>query len=137
MGQIVSASCRCGYDEKFTIGGTRSSYRTHSYFPYRCEICGIVEVNIASMWRRCPNSVFHKIARLDGGFYERVGRIVIRNLLGLIGLRKPKPMPQVEEKPKPWVTCEWGNHKIYEESYQCPACGNSTLTFEKTGIRFD
>jgi len=47
MGFKIVALCGCGYRSEFKVGGTRSTYRTVSYFPHYCETCGLVSVNVA------------------------------------------------------------------------------------------
>lgn len=51
-----------------------SSYRTHSYFPYRCGVCGIVSVNIAQDPMQCPKNPAHPIERIGGSFSDRIAR---------------------------------------------------------------
>jgi hypothetical protein len=47
MGFKIAASCNCGYETKFRVGGTRSNFQTVNYFPHYCESCGLVSVNVA------------------------------------------------------------------------------------------
>lgn len=47
MGNIIAASCDCGYETEFRVGGTMSGFLTTSYFPHYCESCGLVSVNVA------------------------------------------------------------------------------------------
>ena len=46
MGSSVIASCPCGFEQGCTIGGSMTSFRTHSYFPFLCADCGLVSVKL-------------------------------------------------------------------------------------------
>ena len=47
MASVHTASCECGYRTQIAIGGTKASFLEHSTFPYYCQHCGLVSVNIA------------------------------------------------------------------------------------------
>ena len=50
MGQIVIASCNCGYKEKFPVGGGRANFRTLCLFPCLCRACNrLVVANLLPM----------------------------------------------------------------------------------------
>jgi hypothetical protein len=146
MGSQVRADCPCGYERTFTIGGSMSSYRTHSYFPYRCGVCGIVSVNIAQDPVQCPKNKTHPISRIGGSFGDRIARERAeqerlgprrRTFLEWLGLRKSPALPVVGTSTERRVRCQWGDHEIYDELYDCPQCGKGSLSFENTGLRFD
>ena len=63
MGSIYQAKCLCGFEKNIRVGGTMSDYQTHSYFPFFCKTCGLVEVNISSRKVRCPQSRIHRIVQ--------------------------------------------------------------------------
>ena len=134
MGNQVRAGCQCGYDEIFVIGGSRGTYRTHSYFPYRCRECGIVEANVAVKPPVCPNASDHELARISNSLMDRIFHPVAylkgvkprwQAMLMLLGLLKPE------------VAGQWGDHEIFYEPYHCPKCGKMTLRFKPTGLLFD
>lgn len=54
MGSFHKAECGCGYTKHMQVGGARASYKTESYFPYCCDACGLVDVNVASQKLICP-----------------------------------------------------------------------------------
>lgn len=146
MGSQVRASCPCGYDKVFTVGGSMSSYRTHSYFPYRCRSCGIVSVNIAEDPVRCSKNASHHIERIGGSFAARMAKKKVdeerrkprrRTFLEWLGLTAAPAQVVSEIPPEPWVRCQWGDHEIYDEPYECPKCGANSLTFASTGLSFD
>lgn len=154
MGSVVKAVCPCGYHAAFTIGGSMSSFKKYSYFPLRCDTCGIVEVNIASKRLRCPNDAKHKLTRIGGTFQARMARC--GNPSGEAAIRKPsfwerlgfrragkaqsaeaKPAVPISPGPELRVVCQCGDYEIYNEPYQCPDCGQLTLQFKRSLIRFD
>lgn len=146
MGSQVRASCPCGYDEKFIIGGDRHSYRKYSYFPYHCSVCGIVEVNVAAKRAKCPNSADHEVTRIGGSLRERIAHtrayaasLLPRKIsfLERVGLFSPKPSPPIDQPPERRVVCQWEDHEIYNLPYKCPECGQITMQFKSTGLRFD
>lgn len=54
MGSFHKAKCECGYSTTIQVGGVRISYKTDSYFPYFCDACGLVDVNVAAEKLECP-----------------------------------------------------------------------------------
>lgn len=143
MGSQVRASCSCGYIATFTIGGSMRSYLTQSYFPYRCKECGIISANIAEEEPTCPNDVSHSISRIGGSFAKRRAREKanssrkksrIGSFLQWLGVRK---LNLESDSVELWPRCQWGDHEIYDEPYECPQCGQENLFFKNTGLRFD
>ena len=47
MASVHKANCPCGFSDTFGIGGTMASFKTHATFPYYCQHCGLVLVNVA------------------------------------------------------------------------------------------
>ena len=145
MGTSVKASCSCGYQSAFPIGGGMRSHGSHSYFPYYCAACGsgIVSVNIANDTPACPWNPSHKISRIGGSYSDR--RETQRaqearkksqpiSFLERIGLRNRNPQP---EQAEPTIICQWDDHEILDQAYCCPMCRETTLRFNNTGGRFD
>lgn len=144
MGSQVCASCPCGYKEIFTVGGSMSSYRTHSYFPFFCTECGLVSVNVAQDELRCPNNKRHIITMVgnvsdterETGLVGHASNPGKQGIFEWLGLRKAKPMQLVSELAHRNTACQWGDHIIYHEPYTCPKCRDVTLSFVSTGLRF-
>jgi hypothetical protein len=145
MGTSVKASCSCGYQAAFAIGGGMHSHGSHSYFPYYCAACGsgIVSVNIANETPTCPWNPNHKISRIGGSCSDRLKRqrtqqvhekAQTMSLLERIGLRVPRQKP---EQIEPETICQWDDHEILDQAYRCPMCQEATLRFNDTGRRFD
>ena len=55
MANIYTASCKCGFQKSVRTGGTRETFQTESSFPFYCNNCGLVNVNIAHPHDSCPN----------------------------------------------------------------------------------
>ena len=144
MGSQVCASCPCGYKETFTVGGSMTSYRTQSYFPFYCTVCGLVSVNVAQDELRCPNNKRHAITRVenvsdsDRG-KELEGHVMIpggKSILEWLGIQKAKSRQLVSELEHRNTACQWGDHIIYDVPHTCPKCRDVTLNFASTGLRF-
>lgn len=120
------------------------SHLTHSYFPYRCSPCGIVSVNIAADEMVCPKNKAHNLTRIAGSHCERMERekaeqgkfsAIKPSFLEWIGFRMIKLPPDPD--PSPRVICQWGDHELYDQPYECPYCRQPTMRFASTGTRFD
>jgi hypothetical protein len=48
------AKCPCGYVRYVTTGGLRENFLVEAYFPFCCESCGVVSVNVKSEKKSCP-----------------------------------------------------------------------------------
>jgi hypothetical protein len=138
------ASCPCGFEQRCTIGGGMTSYRTHSFFPFLCSYCGLVSVNVAEDPPVCPGEPTHKIAQYGGSWRERSEREKAKQALVAarkipfwerIGLSLPKPAtePQLEAR----TICQCFDYEILEGQYSCPQCRKETLAFASSGIRYD
>lgn len=144
MGSSVRASCTCGFSAAYTVGGAMRSHLTHSYFPYRCSPCGIVSVNVAADELLCPRNRAHKLTRIAGSRSERMEREKAEkdasaatqpSFLERIGLRKIKRPPDAD--PHFRVICQWDDHELYDQPYECPYCRQLTMRFTLAGTRFD
>lgn len=145
MGEVVRATCAgCGFVEKTEIGGGLFNSETHSYFPYLCDACGMVSVNIAQEPIVCPSDPTHRVIRYGSSNQERMAmeraewkpEIPKPTFLERIGLKRQKlpTMPSIEsERP----ICQWGDHEILAGSYECPSCHELSLNFTATGEFFD
>lgn len=144
MGSSVRASCSCGFSAVYMVGGAMRSHLTLSYFPYRCSPCGIVSVNIAADELVCPRNKAHKLTRIAGSYCERMekekaeqGKLsaLKPSFLEWIGFRKMR-LP-TDPDPTPRVICQWGDHELYDQPYECPYCRQPTMRFAPTGTQFD
>lgn len=145
MGQFLEASCgSCGFERKVEIGGTMFDFETHSYFPYLCEACGMVEANIAQEPIVCPFEPTHRVIRYGSSHQERMAmeraewkpEITKPTWLERIGLKRQK-LPTLPSTVSERPICQWGDHEILPGAYECPGCQKKTLFFAETGEFFD
>jgi hypothetical protein len=144
LGSSVIALCECGFTATYGVGGAMRSHLTHSYFPYRCSPCGMISVNIAADEIVCPSNKAHKLTRIAGSWTERSERekadqekqsAIKPSFLEWIGLRKRKALSQPVCSSS--VICQWGDHELYDQPYQCPYCRKVALCFTESRNRFD
>ena len=113
MSTAHQASCSCGYKVDFIVGGTRSRYQEESFFPFLCDGCGFVSVNIQASPPICPGC-----------------------LSGDISQYGQEPVSKREEQDTfPAVQC-WG-YKAFKENNKCPKCEKYTLNFSGPTAFFD
>ena len=113
MGSIIKIICPCGFKSQVSVGGTMRSFREHSTFPFYCEKCGLVEVNIEKKELCCP-----KCNSLDVKQY------------GIPPISKP---PLINRG-----SVSWGEYKSDLRGHLCPSCKQLTMEFCSDGeIMFD
>jgi predicted Zn-ribbon and HTH transcriptional regulator len=54
MGTTYRAYCDCGFQTDVTEGGSKEGFKTHSFFPFWCDRCGLIEVNLRQKIK-CPH----------------------------------------------------------------------------------
>lgn len=111
MGSIHKARCECGYSSGIRVGGTRATYRTESYFPYCCDICGLVDVNIAAEKLECP--------RCHGMAVREYGK---------------EPISQTNDS---HLVLQNYSHEARENSNYCPSCKKFKLIFSEKIFMLD
>lgn len=119
MGSAVTAVCKCGYEETFTIGGGMETFKKLCAFPALCKKCKrIVSANLLSKHPKCPKCKSTRIVPYDQD-----------------ELRKRKGRHTVAE----WCMEEELGRKLAltDGRYYCPACGKFELTFDDAGIDWD
>lgn len=124
MGQIIGASCPCGYKEPaLRIGGGMTSFRTHHGFPAYCSAGKphLVMVNLLEEPLKCPR---HKKAPIPYSDKSLVGKPGKKSLL-MSRVLSPSDNTKVLE------------FELTNGTYLCPVCQNFTLKFRDRKIRFD
>jgi len=119
MGSAVIAECACGLEAESRIGGGMLDFRSVCHFPCLCEACqSAVEVDLLKRPLRCPSC----------------------------GTSDPIPYddPRLLGTPGSRVVAEWDMTELLgrrleltDGTYRCPGCGNPTLHFSDSGLRFD
>lgn len=104
------AECECGFEKSITIGGSRSSFAEYSLFPFFCDKCGLVEVNITQKSLICPTCKSKDIT--------------------------PYGTPPVS-LPSKYMKIDWMDYKAPENGNLCPACRKMTLRFGGPSVLFD
>jgi len=110
MGSINRVSCECGFNTTVRVGGNRETYLKDSSFPFYCEKCGLVDVNIRESIK-CPTCQSEDIHQYGKDPISR-GK---RKLNGL----------------------ECGKYRAVREENLCPRCKNFTMKFDGVEIFFD
>ena len=113
MGQIHSTRCDCGQSASVKIGGGMLNFKHDSRFPFYCEACGLVSVNVQAEKLECPHCYSDQV--LEYG--------------------KPPISIRVEGDNHPRF--EWDNYKAYWKGNLCPDCKQHTMRFGPTEIMFD
>lgn len=113
MGSIRNVSCRCGFKSTAKIGGGMRDFRNNSVFPFYCNTCGLVEVNITKKELCCPKCTSIKVMQY--------GRSPISDL------------PEIKRG-----SVSWDNYTAELKGHLCPACKQKTMEFLSAGeIMFD
>lgn len=111
MGSFHKAECPCGYLRHLRVGGTRATYKTESYFPYCCDACGLVNVNVAAQKLTCP------LCRSEA--IKEYGK---------------EPMSLVNDR---YPVIKNFSHEAKALDNLCPSCHNFTLSFSAASYTID
>ena len=113
MGSIRKVSCPCGFNSSVKIGGGMRDFRNNSAFPFYCNTCGLVEVNVAKEELCCPKCTAKEVLQYG--------------------------VPPISDLPETkWGSVSWGNYKAELRGHLCPACKEKTMEFLSAGeIMFD
>lgn len=124
MGQIIRASCPCGYKEPILkIGGGMMSFTTRCSFPAYCSAGKphVVTVNLYDKPLKCTHHKKPPIPYNDLSLIGKKGRVIrVSTRIGPLG--------------------DDGHYTIFEltsGTYLCPACQNFTLKFSAPYVCFD
>lgn len=105
------AACECGYSSTIQVGGVRASYKTESYFPYFCNACGLVDVNVAAEIPECP--------RCHGQAVNEYGK---------------EPISQTNDS---HLAIQNFSRSAKRDGNLCPKCKKKTLAFSNAIYRID
>ena len=104
MGSIHQASCPCGFQQSVTVGGSMSSYKTEARFPFYCQTCGLVNVNICERKLSCPECHSHAIKAY--------------------GSQAISPQQTSDRE------VSWASYSAGRAGHLCPKCNHSHLSFD-------
>ena len=125
MGSEVNAICKCGLKTTILIGGGDGGTGAMvCYFPCVCRDCeDVVQADVNERNPKCPKCNGEDVIRYDDS-----------RLLSLPGRSVVARWNMVREAVAgmPIQTLE-----LNDGQYKCPRCGNSTLGFSATGLRWD
>ena len=134
MGSVHQAHCRCGFEEEVSVGGSRSPFLEESDFPFYCDECGLVSVNVALL---PPEQV--------------VTRCPVCEKWGCTQYGIP-PVSLYDLRPVPWwkklfvlfitrnrsAALRWDDRKASEDGHKCPRCHEMQLRFSRfPSLMFD
>jgi hypothetical protein len=103
MSNIYKSFCPCGFEKTARTGGNRKNFQTESYFPFYCESCGLVNVNIQEKHDCCPNCKSSDL--------------------------KPYGHPDISIDNQ-WKMVQCSEYEAPTEGNLCPDCKNQTLSFK-------
>lgn len=113
MGSIRKVACPCGFKSSVKVGGGMRDFQTNSTFPFYCEKCGLVEVNVAIDDLCCPKCKTPDV--------------------------KQYGIPPISEPPLiNRGSVSWGKYQADPKGHLCPVCNHKTMEFLSAGeIMFD
>jgi hypothetical protein len=118
VGSTHKAHCNCGFEVEVTVGGSRSSFNSESFFPHYCENCGLVEADIAKA--------------------EAKGEVPPCPKCGSNDLHEYGTETVSESRYDNDVALQWGAYHAMEKGNLCPVCKKMTLIFDRmASILFD
>ena len=109
MGASYKAICECGFNKTARVGGSMSNYLTESTFPFYCEKCGLVNLNICTKDIECSHCKSTDIVPYGD---ERVS------------------------KDNRFKMVQWGDYAAPSSGNLCPQCKKFSLEF-KMNFMFD
>jgi Zn ribbon nucleic-acid-binding protein len=115
MGQLVLATCECGFESTVSVGGNRATYLEKSNFPFYCKKNGLISVNYRK-GIQCP--------RCESTDILEYGK---------------EPISRIPTGRDAFPVIQSFNYKAYINGNFCPKCKNMTMQFGASGptLRFD
>jgi hypothetical protein len=105
MGTVFNASCPCGFQRSVTVGAGRSDFQTNSVFPFYCDACGMVEVNISNPIPICPQCQSTEAT--------------------------PYGRPPISPDGGNSYFMQLGKHRAGKGEHLCPNCKQNSMAFER------
>ena len=128
MGSVYRAFCGCGFSAQVTVGGTRQHFLEDSSFPFFCQDCGLVGVNIAELDDKTSSTVCPCCGARACTQYG-VPPVSLYDLR-----RKPwwrRLGSNKMQAPTDQAKIAWGRREATLKGHVCPACREMSLEFSR------
>lgn len=103
MGSMYLANCECGFTKNTRVGGGMKDHKTDSSFPFYCDYCGLVSVNISQDQLACPYCESKDVIQYGDA--------------------------KISEPADGYKSVHWGNYSCANSGHLCPSCKNKTMRF--------
>lgn len=134
LGQVTTASCRCGYTFRCVLGGTKSQRFEEGTFPHYCDQCGVVNAPFFSDGHTCSHC--------RSGILIRYGTATTRRDGRLLWLRMPSRDTTTTTwndkvtSPRGLPLHQWWDFRLTKGDHLCPQCGDMSLQFSEQVLQF-
>ena len=146
MGQLVKASCSCGYSTNAIVGGLRRSFLSVCFFPYLCRDCDDIFngdlYEHRNQCRACSGS--NVVSYEDPALFQSHDELQSVASTDVTTMRALAPdyFPPVSllERARRFlmqqerVSSEGYTVQLVDKGYYCPKCSDHSLCFEFTGM---
>lgn len=137
MGSVHTASCECGFTADVTIGGDRMTFLQESYYPFYCQSCGLVEVNVAPLARDCTETVCPH-CHAAGATQYGVPPVSLHDMRRTPDKAKGRFWKKQKPQTRPQAALQCWSREASESGHLCPACHKMTLKFSlMPSVMFD
>lgn len=135
MASLLSCRCACGYDGEAWVAASRSGHGKHFRWPFSCRGCEqVVSVDVYADPAHCPECQSPKITRY-GLFIPdpptgKIARILDAVTATRRGYKKQLASLYNSRVEMAYAGRDNVTYGLPRQKYECPGCGDFTLTFE-------
>lgn len=133
MGEVVAATCECGYKEDAVIGAGRSNFKEVCKFPHYCKSCNqLTSIDLFRSEKTCT-----RCGSADVRSYESSTKVIPYKFLNRFSddtLKKYGYHRKSHEYTSWYGTKK--NHVLMRGKHYCPNCKCNNLSFQIT-MMFD
>lgn len=134
MGQQTTASCKCGYSFRCSIGGSKKATPEQTKFPHYCATCGVVNASPYAERRDCPQCHSEPLVRY--GIETACRPFYIFGFRLRFLDRTIRSWDKTVSIPVGEVRFMWGEFSVTEGDHLCPGCGEMNLRFDDESVCF-